>query len=129
MYKFKNVNVVLYNGTYFKPGDIVTVVTFRTGNEYTGRISSIGGNNLRLDMSKEYESIQRDFEFENISKIELVKLDVQYAASIIQKVFSDKDSGMYKALVESIASALKELPKETGLYDAAERIVDRIIGL
>lgn len=129
MDRFKHVNVVLYNGTYFKPGDIVTVVTFRTGNEYTGRISSIGGNNLRLDMSKEYESIQRDFEFENISKIELVKLDVQYAASIIQKAFSDKDSEIYKDFLSSIESALKELPRESDLNDVARKVADRIIGL
>lgn len=55
--------------------------------------------------------------------------EIQHAASVIQKAFSDKDSEMYKALTESIASVLRELSKETGLYDAAERVADRIIGL
>lgn len=55
--------------------------------------------------------------------------EIQRAASIIQKAFSDKDSEMYKALTESIASVLKEQPKGTGLYTVAEQIADRIIGL
>lgn len=38
------------------------------------------------------------------------------------------DDELYKALVASIASALKEVPAGTGLYDAAKAVADRIIG-
>lgn len=54
---------------------------------------------------------------------------IQQAASVIQSAFSDKDSELHKALVESIADVLKGLPKESGLYDVAENVADRIVGL
>lgn len=38
------------------------------------------------------------------------------------------DKGLYNAFVSSIASALKEIPAGTGLYDVAEAVADRIIG-
>lgn len=38
------------------------------------------------------------------------------------------DKELYNAFVASIASALKEIPEGTGLYDVAEAVADRIIG-
>lgn len=38
------------------------------------------------------------------------------------------DKELYNAFVASIASALKEIPAGTGLYDVAEAVADRIIG-
>lgn len=38
------------------------------------------------------------------------------------------DEVLYNAFLTSIESALKEIPAETGLYDAAKAIADRIIG-
>lgn len=43
-----------------------------------------------------------------------------------QKLLEDKE--LYNALVESISSALKEIPEGTGLYDVVETVADRIIG-
>lgn len=54
---------------------------------------------------------------------------VQEAAEVICHECSDKHSDTYRAFVESVASALKEVPAGTGLYDVAECIVNRIIGL
>lgn len=38
------------------------------------------------------------------------------------------DDELYNAFVASIASALKEIPAGTGLYDVAQMVADRIIG-
>lgn len=43
-----------------------------------------------------------------------------------QDLLSDKE--LYNAFVASIASALKEIPAGTGVYDVAEAVADRIIG-
>lgn len=47
-------------------------------------------------------------------------------AQLRNRLLSDKD--LYNSLVASIASALKEIPAGTGLYDMAEAVADRIIG-
>lgn len=39
-----------------------------------------------------------------------------------------EDKVLYDAFVASIASALKEIPAGTGLYDVAQAAADRIIG-
>ena len=39
-----------------------------------------------------------------------------------------EDEVLYNCFVESIASALKEVPAGTGLYDVARAVADRIIG-
>ncbi len=39
-----------------------------------------------------------------------------------------EDKALYDAFVASIASALKEVPAGTGLYDVAQTVADRIIG-
>lgn len=39
-----------------------------------------------------------------------------------------EDKVLYGALVDSIASALKEIPAGTGLYDVSQAVADRIIG-
>ena len=54
---------------------------------------------------------------------------VQEAAAVIVKSFSDKQSAEYKAFVDSIYSALKELPKESYMRDVAAAIANRILGL
>lgn len=41
------------------------------------------------------------------------------------ELLSDKE--LYNAFVASIASALKEIPAGTGLYDVSEAVADRII--
>jgi len=43
-----------------------------------------------------------------------------------EELIADKD--LYNAFVASIASALKEIPAGTGLYDVAKAVADRIIG-
>lgn len=53
---------------------------------------------------------------------------VQQAVVVLWNEFKSNAESR-SALVKSITSVLKELPKETGLYDVAERIADRIIGL
>lgn len=45
----------------------------------------------------------------------------------IQSAFIE-DKVLYVALVDSIASALKEISACTGLYDVAQTVADRIIG-
>lgn len=40
-----------------------------------------------------------------------------------------EDKVLYGAFVASIASALKELPAGTGIYDLAKAVADRIIGI
>lgn len=40
-----------------------------------------------------------------------------------------EDEVLYNCLVESIASALKEVPAGTGLYDVAKAVADRVIGI
>lgn len=40
-----------------------------------------------------------------------------------------EDEVLYKCFVESIASALKEVPTGTGLYDVAKAVADRVIGI
>lgn len=44
-----------------------------------------------------------------------------------QELLSDKE--LYNALVTCISSALKEIPTGTGLYDVAEVVANRIIGV
>lgn len=39
-----------------------------------------------------------------------------------------EDEVLYNCFVASIASALKEVPTDTGLYDVAQAVADRIIG-
>lgn len=39
-----------------------------------------------------------------------------------------EDEVLYNCFVESIASALKEVPTGTGLYDVAKAVADRIVG-
>lgn len=39
-----------------------------------------------------------------------------------------EDKVLYDAFVASIASALKEVPAGTGLYDVAKAVADRVIG-
>lgn len=40
-----------------------------------------------------------------------------------------EDKVLYDAFVESIASALKEVPEGTKLYDVAKAVADRVIGI
>lgn len=54
---------------------------------------------------------------------------VREAAAVIVKAFSDKRSVEYRAFVNSIASALKELPEESGVLDVSIAIADRLLGL
>lgn len=49
------------------------------------------------------------------------------ATKVIRHSFSS-DRELYDAFVASIASALKEVPANTGLYDVAQVVADRIIG-
>lgn len=52
---------------------------------------------------------------------------IQEATKILRhSIMMDKD--LYNAFIASIASALKEIPAGTGLYDAAKAVADRIIG-
>lgn len=44
------------------------------------------------------------------------------------RVVLTEDKVLYDAFVASIASALKEVPAGTGLYDVAQAVADRIIG-
>lgn len=50
------------------------------------------------------------------------------AATVLQKEFAECEQ-LREALVKSIATALKEAPKEAGLYEVAEIIAKRIVGL
>lgn len=50
------------------------------------------------------------------------------AAAVLQKEFTECEQ-LREALVKSIATALKEAPKEAGLYEVAEIIAKRIVGL
>lgn len=52
----------------------------------------------------------------------------QQAAIVLQNTFRN-NSESRSALIESIASVLKEMPKEIKLYDVAELIANRIIGI
>lgn len=40
-----------------------------------------------------------------------------------------EDEVLYKCFIESIASALKELPRESDLKDVAKAVANRIIGI
>lgn len=52
---------------------------------------------------------------------------IQESAKVLRyTLINDKE--FYNAFSESIASALKEIPAETGLYDVAKAVADRIIG-
>lgn len=52
---------------------------------------------------------------------------IQEAAKVIHHSFS-ADTILYDAIVASIAGVLKEIPADTGLYDVAKAVADRIIG-
>lgn len=52
---------------------------------------------------------------------------VQDAVEILRHTFLN-DKNLYNALIASISSALKELPKESDLEDVSKRIAGRIIG-
>lgn len=61
---------IFYNGTLFCEGDIVTIKTIGTyGTEYTGRISGIDTSHFWLDMSEQYQTNIRKFEYNDISYI------------------------------------------------------------
>lgn len=49
------------------------------------------------------------------------------AAKVIRHSFST-ETELYDALAASIASALKEIPSDTGVYDVAKAVADRIMG-
>ena len=78
------------------------------------------------------------FAFETIGlpDIEIDNADIRFnftpetiedAAKVIRHSFSS-DKVLYDAFVESIASALKEVPEGTKLYDVAKAVADRVIG-
>ncbi len=52
---------------------------------------------------------------------------VKGAAKIVRDNLIE-DEVLYNCFVESIASALKEIPSGAGLYDVAKVVADRIIG-
>ena len=52
---------------------------------------------------------------------------IQQAAVILKNEFENNPESK-KAFIASIASVLREIPKESGLYDVAERIANRIVG-
>ena len=52
---------------------------------------------------------------------------VKGAAKIVRDNLIE-DEVLYNCFVESIASALKEVPSGAGLYDVAQAVADRIIG-
>lgn len=56
---------------------------------------------------------------------------VQENTELFRKLQSTltEEKVLYDAFVASIASALKELPAGTGLYDVAKAVADRIIGI
>lgn len=52
---------------------------------------------------------------------------VRGAARIVRdNLIEDED--LYNAFVASIASALKEIPAGSGIYDVAEAVADMVIG-
>ena len=78
------------------------------------------------------------FTFETIGlpDIEIDNADIRFrftpetiedATKVIRHSFSS-DKVLYDAFVSSIASALKEIPAGTGLYDVAKTVADRVIG-
>lgn len=57
----------------------------------------------------------------------ILKPSLQESAEVIRLGILE-DRLLYKSFVSSIASALKEIPAGTGLYDIAEVVAGRIIG-
>lgn len=53
---------------------------------------------------------------------------LKVASNIISRELSDKESDFRKAFEASVASVLKELPRESDLEDVARKIADRIAG-
>lgn len=55
---------------------------------------------------------------------------IQENTELFQKLQSalTEDKILYDAFVASIASALKEVPEGTKLYDVAKAVADRVIG-
>ncbi|PJJ27796.1 hypothetical protein [Lacrimispora celerecrescens] len=53
---------------------------------------------------------------------------LQDAAEIVRKEFLQKGD-WYNALVDSIAQYLRTIPANKGLYNVAEELADRIIGI
>ncbi len=53
--------------------------------------------------------------------------DIKNAVRLIVNHYKS-DSDFRNAFLDSIASALKEIPAGTGLYDVAKAVADRIIG-
>lgn len=76
------------------------------------------------------------FETIGVPDIEIENADIRFrfttetiaeAAKVIRhSIFTEEQ--LYDAFVESIASALKEIPKDAGTYDVAKAVADRIIG-
>lgn len=52
---------------------------------------------------------------------------IQQAVSVVRNELL-KQGDLYDGFRASISSTLKEVPAETGLYDIAQKIVDRLIG-
>jgi len=69
-----------------------------------------------------------EMEIENVSiQFQFTPQTVREAAGALRHSFlTDKE--LYNALQASVASALKELPKESNLEDVAKAVADRIIG-
>lgn len=78
------------------------------------------------------------FVFETIGfpNIEIDNADIRFkfapetisdAVKVIRHSFST-DKELYDTFVSNIASALKEIPAGTGLYDIAKAVADRVIG-
>lgn len=77
------------------------------------------------------------FKTRNYPNIEIDNADICFrftpetiadAAKVIRHSFSTNRE-LYSAFVASIASVLKEVPSGAGLYDVAQAVADRIIGM
>lgn len=101
----------------------------------------IGGNKIENVKSVEFRVAVDEvpaFTFETIGlpeidmpgdvKFSFTPKTVQSASEVIWSELSKKDSDFRKAFEACVASALKEIPKDMGLYDITERITDRIAG-
>lgn len=68
--KPKREETIIYSGTLFRKGDIVTIgIIGYYGRGYTGRISGIDISDFRLDMSEQYQEDCRKFKYDEISYI------------------------------------------------------------
>lgn len=93
--------------------------------EYSQRVDEIPACTIKVNALPDLNALAEiNFHFTPQTVEDSIKV---IQSELIHSKETDEEGGLYDNLIDHIAYALKDIPKEAGLYDTAEIVSDKIM--